>query len=90
VSRSTTAEIWRSLSKQLQGALIGHVRGADAGGRYYAGGRWRTQELGLQALERKVIEPGEHPKHYLTELGWELGRHGIKLQEEEDGRKTEI
>ena len=88
MSRAATAEIWDSLGKHLQSALVIHVRGADDGGRYYAGGRWRTQEHGAEALELKLIEPGEHPKHFLTELGWELGRYGISLEKEEDGKET--
>lgn len=89
MSGSSIPEIWDSLRHQLQSALTAHVRGAESGGHYYKDGRWRTQELGLEALERGVIEPGEHPKHFLTDLGWKLGRHGLKLEKEEDG-KAEI
>ena len=85
---STTDQIWRSLSLQLQSALKTHVGGANSGEDYYRDGRWRTAPLGAEALSRKVIEPGEHPKHYLTKLGWELGRHGLKLEKEEDGKEA--
>ena len=88
MTSSTTAEIWDSLGRHIQGALKHHVRRAEEDERYWAGGRWRTQEYGAEALELGLIEPGEHPKHFLTELGWELGRHGLKLEKEEDGKET--
>ena len=86
MSESSIPEIWDSLSHHLQEAIMAHVQSAEA--RYFKDGRWRTQEFGAEALERKVIEPGEHPKHFLTELGWDLGRYGLKLEKEEDGKET--
>lgn len=78
---STTEEIWNSLSKRLQRAVMLHVMYANDGVRGYTKGRWRIAEYGEEALERGVIEPGEHPKHFLTELGWKLGRYGLMMEE---------
>lgn len=80
MSCSTTAQIWDSLSERIQRSLVIHVKGANQGGRYYANGRWRSPAYGAEAIDRGLIEIGEHPKYYLTELGWELGRYGISLE----------
>lgn len=84
----TLDQLWNSLSGQLQRSLIFHVRHAENGEPRYTSGRWRSPEVGQEALEKGIIEKREHPTTFLTDTGWKVGRHGLKLEKEEDGKEA--